>query len=648
MEPDYTPAVLLVDDRPENLLALVSVLEPLKLDTVQATSGEEALRRVLERGFACVLLDVQMPGMDGFEVARHIKGRERTRHTPILFLTAIDPDPQRVREAYALGAVDFLSKPIDPELVRAKVRAFVDLDDKARQIELQAAALREAQLREAELRHRAELAEAGARAAVELRAANAELERQTAEAEALARGLEEANRRLRDAADAAQAARVQSERASQAKSQFLANMSHELRTPINAIVGYTDLLHLGVQGELSDAQQESLGRVKSSALHLLGLVEDVLDLARMESAGMRVARERVPVRHTASSALAFVLPQAAARGVETVEEARCPPDAAYLGDEDRVRQIVVNLLSNAVKFTPAGGRVAVRCLGPAAVDGGAPPGDGPWIRIEVSDTGIGIAQEDRERIFHPFVQVDDSHTRAQGGTGLGLTISRTFARLMHGDLTVAERPGGGSVFTLWLPAAEAAAQAEPPTRVDDEAAGHSAAGAVDISPSAAHGLASVGRLIEERVEELVSAFLEELRAEPAIPYAGELERALLEDHHATLVLEIATAMVMLDRGGTDPEHVRDGDSIRQTIARLHGRQRARLGWTADEVRREHDVLRRVFAEFLRGPGEAHAGGQADLGVAIAVASRLLDRAERLSVESLSGFAEPAATTGAEG
>ncbi|HYH80312.1 MAG TPA: hybrid sensor histidine kinase/response regulator [Longimicrobium sp.] len=639
--PETTPAVLVVDDRPENLLAMVSVLEPLALDVVQAASGAEALRHVLERGFACVLLDVQMPEMDGFEVARHIKARERTRHTPILFLTAIDPDPQRVRDAYALGAVDFLSKPIDPELVRAKVRAFVDVDDKARKLERQAAELREASLREAELRHRAELAEADARAAVELRAANEELERQRAEAEALARGLEQANRQLRDAVAAAQAARSHAEAASRAKSQFLANMSHELRTPINAVIGYTDLLHLGVHGELSDAQLKALSRVKASSLHLLGLVEDVLDLAKIESAGLRVSRERVPVGDTARSALGFVAPQAAARGVEAVEEAACPPHAAYLGDEDRVRQILVNLLSNAVKFTPAGGRVTVRCLAGADAEGGDGPGaPGPWVRIEVSDTGIGVAEEDRERIFDPFVQVDPSHTREQGGTGLGLAISRTFARLMRGDLTVAARPGGGSVFILWLPAAPGVDGAEDAGRTDE-----AAADALVPAPPRVRGLASVGRLMEERVEELVVAFVEAARADPALANAAGLDRALLEDHYATLVMEIAKALVMLDQGGGDPEHTRDGDSIQQTISRLHGRQRARLGWTTAEVRREHEVLRRVIADFVRGPAESQAPG-ADVGMALGVAARLLERAERLSTESHARSAELAAPAAA--
>jgi hypothetical protein len=347
----------------------------------------------------------------------------------------------------------------------------------------------------------------------------------------------------------------------------------------------------------------------------------------------------VPVRDTAAAALAFVAPQAATRGVEAVEEERCGPGTAYIGDEDRVRQILVNLLSNAVKFTPAGGRVSVRCQGTAEPAPGDGPGAaGPWVRIDVSDTGIGIAEEDRERIFDPFVQVDGSHTRAQGGTGLGLSISRTFARLMRGDLTVAAREGGGSVFTLWLPAAGAGAE---PADTGDEA------DAPVPPPPRVPGLAGVGRLMEECVDELVVRFLDAARADPALPDATELERALLEDHFATLVLEVATAMVMLDEGREDPEHVRDGDSIRQTISRLHGRQRARLGWSAAEVRREHELLRRVVADFVRGPAEARLES-ADVGTALGVATRLLETAERTSTESYTRTLDLAGAAGEAG
>jgi hypothetical protein len=162
----------------------------------------------------------------------------------------------------------------------------------------------------------------------------------------------------------------------------------------------------------------------------------------------------------------------------------------------------------------------------------------------------------------------------------------------------------------------------------------------------------VGRLIEERVDELVLRFVDEIRADPSVPSAHGLDRALLEDHYATMLLEIAKAIVMLDRGAGDPEHVRDGDSIRVTIARLHGRQRARLGWEESEVRREHEVLRRVVSDFLRGPGEREAGGEADLGMALSVANRLLERAERLSLEALANTTDRApsvaGTTQAEG
>lgn len=269
----------------------------------------------------------------------------------------------------------------------------------------------------------------------------------------------EIERLLKEAESAQDAA----EEANQAKSRFLANMSHEIRTPINAIIGYSGLLEEGVHGPLNEGQEAYLDRIKSSSTHLLGLVNEVLDLSKIEAGGMSVGRRRVPVRTTAQEALDLVLPQARAKAIQFPRELRCEPeDAAYSGDPDRTRQILVNLLSNAVKFTGREGRIEAR----SRVHTDPPPdtaleGAGPWIAVAIEDTGVGMAAEELSRIFEPFVQVDDTHTR-QGGTGLGLTISRKLARLMGGDLTVRSRPGEGSSFTLWLQMAEGSDRGEEP------------------------------------------------------------------------------------------------------------------------------------------------------------------------------------------
>jgi PAS domain S-box-containing protein len=267
--------------------------------------------------------------------------------------------------------------------------------------------------------------------------------------------------RAEDAQAEAEKARTEAEEANLAKSQFLANMSHEIRTPINAIMGYADLLDADVAGPLTEGQRSYADRILSSGRHLIGLVNEILDLAKVEAGELVVAREPAPVSGTAEEAVSMITPQATAKGIAVVvEDEVSHPDAMYLGDPDRVRQILVNVLSNAVKFTEPGGRITLRCrMAEEAGDSAETQGDGPWLALEVEDTGIGIAPEQLGRVFDPFVQVDDKDTRREGGTGLGLTISRKFARLMGGDLTVASRPGEGSSFTLLLPMDTAEARA---------------------------------------------------------------------------------------------------------------------------------------------------------------------------------------------
>jgi signal transduction histidine kinase len=245
--------------------------------------------------------------------------------------------------------------------------------------------------------------------------------------------------------------------ANRLKSEFLATMSHEIRTPLNAIIGYTELIEMGLSGPVTSQQSAQLSRITSSGKHLLGLVDDILDLSRIEANRLSVSQLPSRVETVMDAALGFLRPQATAQHIALTSSCN-DPDGRYLGDEQRVQQILVNLLANAVKFTPAGGEVTLRCGRAAELPAGTEaPASGPWICFTVEDTGVGIAPELQQRIFQPFVQGDSGYTRNHGGVGLGLTISRRLARLMGGELTMESTHGEGSRFTLWLPAAEHAA-----------------------------------------------------------------------------------------------------------------------------------------------------------------------------------------------
>jgi PAS domain S-box-containing protein len=246
----------------------------------------------------------------------------------------------------------------------------------------------------------------------------------------------------------AEAARSAAEEANRAKSEFLATMSHELRTPLNAIAGYAELLEMGLQGPITPEQRESLLRIRRSQVHLTGLINEVLNYARLESGAVIYDIRRIALGDVVAAALPLVEPQREAKqmalDVRLPERVGLPPVHA-LADSEKVQQILLNLLSNALKFTPEGGSVRVELL--------PEPNERRMVVLRVSDTGIGIPNDRLEAIFEPFVQIGRSLRNPGEGTGLGLAISRDLARAMGGDISATSELGRGSTFTVELPAA---------------------------------------------------------------------------------------------------------------------------------------------------------------------------------------------------
>ena len=278
--------------------------------------------------------------------------------------------------------------------------------------------------------------------AVELEAQSQQLQEQAAEMEMQQDELQIAYDRLLAQTEELERARSVANAANEAKSHFLSTMSHELRTPLNAIGGYVQLMEMEVQGPITEAQRQSLDRITRSHRHLLRLVNDVLDLSRIEAGRMEYRIEEIDLPTVVSSVLPMVEPQLAQAGLAL--DTAIDDALRARADREKTQQILINLLTNAVKFTPAGGRVAVRTGRDVSQR---------VVLVDVSDTGIGIPPEKLTSVFEPFVQVKSEQSRRAEGTGLGLAISRDLARGMGGDLTASSEPGAGSTFTLHLPLA---------------------------------------------------------------------------------------------------------------------------------------------------------------------------------------------------
>jgi len=422
------------------------------------------------------------------------------------------------------------------------------------------------------------------------------------------------------------AARAHAEEANQAKSDFLAMMSHELRTPLTAMIGYAEILELGVVGELSPEQRQQIGRIVASGRHLLGLVSEILDLAKVDAGRLMVERVPTSVAEVVDAAVMLAHPLAEARGLELVVPTALPRDLRFVGDRERALQILVNLLSNAIKFTKPPGTIRLELV----VDEQPPESkqfiaSTNWLALRVTDTGIGIAPENLDRIFSPFVQADGGYPRRSEGTGLGLTISRRLARLMRGDVVLKTVQGEGSAFTLWLPAADESMGGE---------AGEGSAAPTLASSTRTRGLRTVGDMLMHEIEHIIDAFVARLRNEPSMPAAPMLKYSQLADHVGAMLADIASALVTLeDSEGAPTMLLTDAADLQRFIADRHGVQRARLGWTLEALARQHVFLREETERAIRDrfPDPSFA---AQVEEAIVVVNRYLEQGAETSRRAL--------------
>ena len=426
MSTDAKVSILLVDDQPSRLLTYESILEGLGQNLVSARSGLEALDKLMRQEFAVVLLDVSMPDMDGFEAARLIHEHPRFEKTPIIFVTGVHVSELDRLTGYKVGAVDYVSIPVVPEILRSKVAVLVELYLKRRELR--------------------ELNRTLALANERLAAANTTLQAEkTRELETLNRILQRANTELEQAnqtlqSEVAERSRVELalKAADRHKDEFLAMLAHELRNPLAPILNAVQLMR---KKQLADPQLNwSRDVIERQLSHLTRLVDDLLDVSRITRGKINLSREMVEVSELIARAVETVQPLIVERGHQFTLDVAREPIRVY-GDPLRLTQALGNVLSNAAKYTEKHGRIS---LVARQVDG--------TVQIRVRDSGIGIPLELQPTIFDMFTQLHHETGRPQGGLGIGLALVRTLLEMHGGTVTAfSEGNGLGSEFLITLP-----------------------------------------------------------------------------------------------------------------------------------------------------------------------------------------------------
>ena len=436
--------ILLVDDKPENLLSLEAILDAPGHNLVKANSGPEALRLVLKHDFAVILLDVQMPGMDGFETADLIKEREKSKHTPIIFLTAISRSEVFVSKGYSVGAVDYILKPIVPEVLQSKVRVFVDLFRMTEQVKRLNEALERRAIDLQKMNDELELeVSIRKRSEEQVRRLNDELEIRVIERTAQ---LEEANRELQN--EIAERKRLEAQ-----KDEFIAVASHELRTPLTAIKGYAKLALRAVESTGDERATRSLRIVAEKSDLLAKLMNDMLDVSRIEHDVLPLSYDSFDMCDLVREAVSSV--QLTAPDFSFVIKV---PDGKVRveADRQRIEQVITNLLENAVKYT---GKAASET---PSIEISIRQPDGEVV-TSIRDHGVGIPADQKDQVFSRFFRASNvtSARYPYPGMGLGLFISHNIVQRHGGRIWVESAEADGSTFSFAIPATRTEEQAVP-------------------------------------------------------------------------------------------------------------------------------------------------------------------------------------------